>query len=273
MSKLPGNEGVATNAAWSMWNSASLVVPYVATIKEIGITITPADWVPWFIWDYGLEDVAPYVRDYSRVLGDGPAWQRTRGTPAGISTGISFVQSAGTVAASDQRHQWWEFQVAFEQPPADIAQIRQLDGIIGLSKAAEDELFRMYSPGADFRPVRMDMHRMDQGLMDGYSGVRLWEGGPLISFGWANSIAIDFGSDAATGADLTVSTALSWFDGLRMDRDRFGDRIVTLTATTAEIEAASASYAFAADTWPAIWSASWDTAAEPASLETSWETL
>lgn len=263
----------ATRALAAIWDSWSEYAPFIGLIKTIGVTSIPDDWVPWLIFDQGLEDIVPYVRDMRQALAIGPTWQRTRGTPAGISTGISFVQSAGTVAASDQRHQWWEFQVAFEQPPADIAQIRQLDGIIGLSKAAEDELFRMYSPGADFRPVRMDMHRMDQGLMDGYSGVRLWEGGPLISFGWANSIAIDFGSDAATGADLTVSTALSWFDGLRMDRDRFGDRIATLTATTAEIEAASSSYAFAADTWPAIWSASWDTAAEPASLETSWETL
>jgi hypothetical protein len=265
--------GPATRALAHIWDSWSKYAPLIGTIKHIGITNIPDDWVPWLIWDQGLEDIVPYVRDMRQALAEGPAWLRTRGTPAGISTGISFVQSAGIVAASDQRHQWWEFQVAFEQPPSDVAQIQQLDGIIRLSKASEDELFRMYSPGADFRPVRMDMHRMDDGLMDAYSGVRLWDGGPLISFGWANSIATDFGASAIEGVEVTVSIDLSWFDGMRFDQDRMGTRPESLTAYSAELDVSTDTYAFAADSWPVVWPTSWEAAAEPATLTTSWEIL
>ena len=206
--QIPNAHPVEYAYAW-IWDSWTEYGALIGTIKHYGITVVPDDWVPWFIWDLGLEDVVPYIRDYRTVLAAGPAWPRTRGTPDGIATGISFVQSSGVVAASDQRHNWWEFQVAFAEPASDLDQIQQLDGIIRLSKAAEDELFRMYSPGYDFRPVRMDMHRADDGLMDGYSGEPLWEDGPLIAFGWSGSYELPvepilFSAAEVTVGDLTV---------------------------------------------------------------------
>lgn len=269
---LPRDSGPATAGYADMWNSFGDLAPLIGTIKNYGISVTPDDWVPWFIWDYGLEDVVPYVRDYRKVLAEGPAWQRTRGTPAGISIGIGWVGSAGVVAASDQRHNWWEFQVAFSSPASDIEQIRQLYGIIGLSKASEDELFRMFSPGHDFRPVRMDMHRFDDGLMDAYSGVELWEGGPLVSFGWAGSVESAFDNELQTGAQVTVTAETCWFVGLRMDEDRFGDAPATIIETDLELEQTAEGDLFAADVWPNVWPTSWAEAAQPSIQTSPWET-
>lgn len=256
----------------SIWDSWTDYGALIGTIKDYGITIVPDDWVSWFIWDLGLEDVVPYVRDYRKVLADGPAWQRTRGTTTGISTGISFVQSAGVVAASDQRHNWWEFQVAFAEPASDLAQIQQLDGIIRLSRAAEDELFRMYSPGYDFRPVRMDMHRMDEGLMDGYSGEALWIGGPLVSFGWAGSFETSFDLVPDSAAEVTVGDLTVWLEGMRMDMAAFGERPPAIIEAALEIEETTGGEAFAADTWPTSWPSSWAEAADARLFVSDWET-
>jgi hypothetical protein len=269
---LPSDAGPATRAYAAMWDSFGRYGSFIGTIKHIGITIIPDDWVPWFIWDYGLEDVVPYVRDYRRVLAEGPEWQRTRGTDRGIEIGIGWVESAGVVDAPDGRHNWWEFQVGFTVPPSDLAQIQQLAGIIKLSSAAEDELFRMFSPGRDVRPVRMDQHRYDDGLMDDYSGEVLWPDGPQISFGWAGDIEADFGSDVVGADKIIVSTEIDRLDGYRMDIDLFEGRAPALTEHAVDIEQNMEAAAFARDVWPSRWPRSWAEAVHPTATSSPWET-
>jgi hypothetical protein len=269
--QIPDAHPVEYAYAW-IWDSWAEYGALIGTIKNYGITVVPDDWVPWFIWDLGLEDVVPYIRDYRTVLAAGPAWQRTRGTPDGIATGISFVQSSGVVAPSDQRHNWWEFQVAFAEPASDLDQIQQLDGIIRLSKAAEDELFRMYSPGYDFRPVRMDMHRADDGLMDGYSGEALWNNGPLISFGWSGSNELPVEPALFSAAEVTVGDLTVVLDGMRMDMAAFGERPPAIVEADLELEETTQTDCFAADSWPTAWPTSWEEAADAQLFASDWET-
>lgn len=270
-SLIPVDSGPIAHGYADIWNSWSDHAPLIATIKDFGINIVPDDWVAWFVWDLGLEAVVPYVRDMRQALAEGPAWQRTRGTPRGIEIGIGWVQSAGTVAAPDQRHAWWEFQVSFDTPVADIEQLRQLDGIIGLSKAAEDELFRMVSPGADWRPVRMDFHRFDDGLMDGYSGTALWSGGPLVSMGWTGAFVQDVEPSATSSIQVADATALIWFEGSRLDEVVSDERAplpALLSAATVAI--ANDSTVFADDVWPIVWPESWADAAQPQIYSSPW---
>ncbi|EAU40155.1 Phage tail protein I [Fulvimarina pelagi HTCC2506] len=271
--RLPSVSLPITKTMAAVFATAKRLAPLTAEIREIGFTTAPDDWVPWFIWDYGLEDVVPYVRDYRRVLSEGPLWQSVRGTPGGIAIGIGWVESEGEVAPSDQRHDWWKFQVGFEAPASDLDQIRQLGGIIRLSKASEDELFRMFSPGRDHRPVRMDMHRAGGGLMDGYSGEALWEGGPLISFGWDGSSETAFENGLESSVEIEASQLLDRGEGLRMDVDRFGGRVPALTEGGADIQITGEGYAFADDHWPDAWPESWAEAAEPQAMAGAWETL
>lgn len=267
---LPPDSGAATSGYARIWAIWSELGPLIGTIKSYGIAHVPDDWVPWFIWDLGLEDVVPYVRDYRRALAEGPEWQRTRGTDRGIEIGIGWVESAGKVAAPDQRHSWWEFQVGFDVPASDIEQLQQLFGIINLSKAAEDELFRMFSPGADYRPVRMDLHRMDEGLMDGYSGERLWEGGPIISMGWVGAYATSADTTSEFAMQRSDASAVFWFEGLRLDADRMGETRPATLNSVAVLALANDDYLFDDDVWPLRWPQSWEEAAEPHSASTSW---
>lgn len=258
---LPHNAAPVDLSLAYIWDSHRRYAPLIGTIRNYGISVVPDDWVPFLIWDLGLEDVVPYVRDMRQALAEGPAWQARRGTDAGIAIGIGWVNSAGTVAPPDQRHDWWEFQVSFEQPASDIAQIQQLDGIIRLSKASEDELFRMFSPGRDWRPVRMDMHRYDEGLMDGYSGEALWDGGPLISFGWAGTFETDLAPFVTASTEITVTTAMSLFDGMRFDADHFGVRPRQIVEASAEVDVAT-DIVNLTDVWPEYWPTSWASAAD-----------
>lgn len=221
---LPQNAAPVTPAYAEIWDSYGRYGDLIGQIKFIGLTITPDDWVPWFIWDFGLEDAVPYVRDHRRVLAEGPEWQRTRGTPRGIQIGLGWVESSGEVAASDQRHDWWEFQVGFDLPASDLDQIAQLEGIIKLSKASEDELFRMFSTGRDHRPVRMDMHRYDDGLYDGYSGERLNDIDAIVSFGWLDAAEI-IADPQPIYAEVEIEAGeIDLIEGYRYDRDAYSER-------------------------------------------------
>lgn len=267
---LPPGSGAATEAYSAIWDSWGLYGHFIGTIKNYGITIVPDDWVPWLIWDLGLEEIVPYVRDYRKALAEGPAWQRARGTSRGIEIGIGWVESAGVVAPPDQRHDWWKFQVGFDVPASDVEQMQQLVGIINLSKAAEDEVFRLFSPGADFRPIRMDRHRMDRGLADGYSGVRVWEGGPLISMGWVGAARTDLQPVVTAAFKVCEATLARWFDVYRLDHSRMDRRRIGAVQVATTLASASGDYAFANDTWPVVWPETWDEATEPSLQSTSW---
>jgi len=234
---LPNSAGPFTRALAYTFDTHRRYALEIDRIRFIGITDTPDDWVPWLIYDQGLEDVIPYVRTFRKVLAEGPAWQARRGTPDGISIGIGWVESEGVVAPPDGRHNWWEFQVAFTKPVNDLAQLRQLYGIINLSKASEDELFRMFSPEYDHRPVRMDEHRFDDGgWMDDYSGRPRWEGGPYISFGVDGGSLLERNAALFIAGEIRGTSILDSRLGMRYDVDRFEGKPIALIQSFGEVE-------------------------------------
>lgn len=214
---LPPRSGPWTRAVAYTMDTNRRISYATVKIKTIGITDFPEDWLPWLIYEYGLEEVVPYVRTLRQALVEGRVWQKRRGTPDGIRIGIGWVESEGQVAPPDGRHSWWQFQVAFSEPPKDLEQIRQLYGIINLSKASEDELFRMFSPGYDLRPVRMDEHRYDDGIMDDYSGAPQWEDGPYISFGVDETHVLEWDIRISGASQTDTGLVFDWFDGTQLD--------------------------------------------------------
>lgn len=213
---LPAGAGLFTQAIADMWDAHGRYAHHIDKIKHIGVTYTPLDWVPWLIWDYGLEEVVPYVRDMQRVLSEGPEWQRARGTDRAFEIAFTWLNSEGYIDQPDGRHQWWEYQLGFTKAPDDLAQLKQLVGLSRLSQAAEGELFRIFSQDFDYRPVRMDEHRYDDGLFDGYSGERLWEGSPLISVGVSRRAVFEADEyQPVTGQTFTEAYVLAPAYGLR----------------------------------------------------------
>ena len=216
------------HALAEIWNSHGRLGHFIEEIPKIGIEYTPVDWVPHFIWEYGLEGVLSFVRDIQLVLRDGPEWQAARGTPRGFEIAFVWVQSDGWQDLPDDRHSWWEFQIGIKQTPVDGDQIRQLSGIAALTKTSESDLFRLFTPEHDFRPIRGDMHRGDEGLFDGYSGRVLWENGPLISIGnfgydFVEDVWVPFVESSSTrGIDIVQDTEFDQMVFSRVDQVEIG---------------------------------------------------
>ncbi len=248
-----------------MLDSHGRYAHHIDKIKHIGVTFTPEDWVPWLIWDYGLEEVVPYVRDMQRVLAEGPEWQRTRGTDRAFEIAFTWLNSEGYIDAPDGRHMWWEYQLGFTQSPSDLEQLKQLVGLSRLSQAAEGELFRIFSEDFDHRPVRMDEHCYDDGLFDGYSGLKMWEGSPLISVGVSQAHVMGEGHLApVTGTLLSFATVLEADKGLRYDEAIFDDHpeqvVIALHSSTLT---SGSVLSYEVSGWPDWWPDDWSEVAKP----------
>ena len=247
---LPQSSGPATRALAYTFDTYGRWSAPIQTVKDYGLSVIPDDWVPWLIYDLGLEDVIPYVRTFRQVLAEGPGWQARRGTAAGIEIGIGWVESEGKVAAPDGRHDWWKFQVGFTEPVVDLYQLTQLEGIIRLSKSSEDELFRMFSAGRDYRPARYDGYRADSGnLTDGYSGERIEGIDALVSFGWVGTLFQDLGLLAITSDEVQETDFLAWYDGMRLDVDRYGTRPGNIAIGGQDLDASFIMVDQISDTW------------------------
>ena len=61
--------------------------------------------LPWLIWEYGLGELVPYLREPRRVLEEGLLWQRMRGTPESLRMALGWVGLA---------------EVALEQEPPGV---------------------------------------------------------------------------------------------------------------------------------------------------------
>ncbi len=165
-----------------IWDTYTRWHQLIQQIKHIGVTYTPDAWVPIFVWDLGLEDILPYVTNLQMALAEGPLCvSRT------IQAFIEHCHETGdhitaTIDPPDQRLHWSQFQLELPETVHDLDHIKRIDGIARLSKEAEDSLCRLFNPERDHRPIRMNRHKFAGGRFNGYSGERLWNDGPLISF-------------------------------------------------------------------------------------------
>jgi P2-related tail formation protein len=68
------------------------------TEKLAGFKSDPADsLLPWLIWEYGLGELLPYLPEPRQAIAEGIRWQRLRGTPAALTTALSWIGATATV--------------------------------------------------------------------------------------------------------------------------------------------------------------------------------
>ncbi len=66
--------------------------------------VAPTDpLLPWLIWEYGLGELLPYLPEPRRAIAEGIRWQRLRGTPAALTTALSWIGATATVEQSGCR--------------------------------------------------------------------------------------------------------------------------------------------------------------------------
>lgn len=150
----------------------------------------PADsLLPWLIWEYGLGELLPYLPEPRRAIAEGIRWQRLRGTPAALTTALSWIGATATVEQETPGIHFAEFQFDPGRVLDDDGQIANLIAIARLSAPARSRLSRIYH-GWDLRRLVLDESRLGEALLSDHSGVFWRDGQTKLSFGrvrqWAN---------------------------------------------------------------------------------------
>lgn len=218
----------------------------IPPVKTIGIQAFPADWLPWLVLHYGLEEIAPVIGDLLRTLVEGKPWQRVRGTPAATEAfvlgwlgleGLDVPDGYGGAGPIEEERvgdaKWWLYQIALQAPPATLAKVADLIRADALSKNAGTRLGRVYA-GYDVRPIRLDGGRLDDGLLDDWSGVVLQDLAlkgmtPHLSFGRGAGGTLDAAvADPPTSISIEVAGLARFDGGFVLDRSRLDGEVLDL---------------------------------------------
>jgi len=138
--------------------------------------------LPWLIWEYGLGELLPYLPQPRQAIAEGILWQRLRGTPAALSTALSWIGMRATVEQEPPGVHFAEFQLDPGQVQGSDTEIANLIAIARLSAPARSRLSRIYH-GHDLRRVVLDESRLGEALLSDHSGVFWRDGRTKLSFG------------------------------------------------------------------------------------------
>ena len=154
-----------------------------------GFKTDPSDsLLPWLIWEYGLGELLPYLPDPRRAIAEGIRWQRLRGTPAALTTALSWIGAAATVEQETPGIHFAEFQFDPGQVLDDDGTIANLIAMARLSAPARSRLSRIYH-GWDLRRLVLDESRLGEALLSDHSGVFWRDGQTKLSFGRSCQLA------------------------------------------------------------------------------------
>ena len=144
--------------------------------------LTPSQFVPWLIWQYGLGELTPYVPALNQLIDEGVQWQRVRGTPSAIYQGLSWVSYAGMIEeAAARRRRWNRFQIQLSRVrDNDLPDLARIDGIVSLSPPIRSKFSRGFR-GYDIRAAETSYQRTSGSLTSDHSGVYL----PGVAAKWS----------------------------------------------------------------------------------------
>ena len=155
-------------------------VKLVATAKEV----LPDGWPIFLVWEYGLEELLPYLPDPRVILVTGLQWQRLQGTPASLKMALGWLglDNAKIEQEDPYSRHWYEYQIDPGKVPTR-EEIRNIVGLANLSAPVGTRLARLVH-GYDRRRGIYDYTVYDDGsLYDGNSGIWDPETGIDLSFG------------------------------------------------------------------------------------------
>ena len=154
-----------------------------------GFKTDPSDsLLPWLIWEYGLGELLPYLPDPRRAIAEGIRWQRLRGTPAALTTALSWIGASATVEQETPGIHFAEFQFDPGQVLDDDGTIANLIAMARLSAPARSRLSRIYHDW-DLRRLVLDESRLGEALLSDHSGVFWRDGQTKLSFGRSCQLA------------------------------------------------------------------------------------
>ena len=186
----------------------------------------PEAFLLWLVWEYGLEELLPYLPNARDVITEGIDWQRIKGTPESLRVALSWL-NYGAPAIEEETpigQHWHEFMVDPGGVPARFEDLRGITRLAALSAPVGTILSRIYH-GHDMRRFMLDGSPFGDLLSD-HSGVRDDELNVILSFGRKSDTAISLDDTAELQAAVlgrTHSTNHKYNDRPILDFSQFGD--------------------------------------------------
>lgn len=151
----------------------------IVTLKEN----PPENVLRWLIWEYGLDDLLPYISDLRFLISEGLEWERIKGTPESVRRALSWLNyGAPSIEEEDSiSTHWAEFMIDPGGVPARYNDLRGIVRLSDLSAPVGTDLARIFH-GYDIRRFKLDSSEWGDLLSD-YSGVWDAELGVVLSFG------------------------------------------------------------------------------------------
>ncbi len=183
-------------------------VALIRTAKEA----LPDGWPMFLVWEYGLDELLPYLPDPRVALTTGLQWQRIKGTPASLRMALAWLGINAVVEQETPtgRH-WFEYQI----DPGKLltrAEIENLVGLARLSAPVGTRLARVFH-GYDMRRFVWDHSSWSDGsLWSNYSGRFDPDLGVYLSFQVEWNDWLEFGgllSEALVELDIVTRAQLA----------------------------------------------------------------
>ena len=195
-------------------------VDLVRTGKEV----LPDGWPMFLVWEYGLEELLPYLPDPRVVLTTGLQWQRIKGTPASLRMALAWLGLAALVEEETPTGMhWYEYQI----DPGKLPSREELENLVGLARLSAPvgtRLSRVFH-GYDLRRAIYDESAWSDGtLYSDHSGVFDPGLGVDLSFGVTVKTLDELGDVLTATALSRIHTATTFYnDRPRWDFVSWGD--------------------------------------------------
>ena len=141
--------------------------------------------LPWVIEEYGLEEILRWVTDKRRAIKEGVEFQRLRGTPASLKIALKWANIEDiTIIEEPPGKHFFELQIGIKDVPNDFF----VDAVVELAKLslpARSRLMRIFNDHYNIGRFILD-ESLFGSLLSDYSGVKIEEDGPVLSFGRIN---------------------------------------------------------------------------------------
>ncbi|WP_253303095.1 phage tail protein [Wolbachia endosymbiont of Phyllotreta cruciferae] len=145
--------------------------------------------LPWLVEEYGLEEILRWAKDKKRAIKEGVEFQRLRGTPASLKIALKWANIEDiTIIEEPPGKHFFELQVGIRDVPNDFF----VDAVVELAKLslpARSRLMRIFNDHYNMGRFILDESFFGNLLSD-YSGVKIEEDGPVLSFGRKNSFEL-----------------------------------------------------------------------------------
>lgn len=161
---------------------------YNAVDAISGIKYTPPDnLLPYLVWEYGLENLLPYLSDPRLAIQEGVQWQRIHGTPAALKLAMGWLGfNNGEIEAEVPGVHYYEYQIDSGKivPTAELENVK---AVAQYSAPLRSRLTRLYH---DYDVRRLVLDHSEYGaLLSDYSGID--KNGIKLSFGNQQFFAVD----------------------------------------------------------------------------------